>query len=373
MKKHLIAAAVAAAVSAPAMAQVTVYGLFDVGYGTTTASASGAKQKQNQVGGRDSSNGNGGMLGSRLGFRGEEDLGGGLKANFVYEVGINPARNGVAETTGAAAAPSGGTPFGNLRNGWVGLSGGFGAIQAGTLNTQVKDIYDSFDPGGGNNFVGTAFGLYSTGREYGAIRYISPNINGLVLRASITPSESNSTNAGGKSDKGTSISARFTQGKLDVAAGRDTRKNVTLTANSNVVDILNAEIARADAGTNTDKITQDVVGASYDFGMAKVSVIHSNVKISDTTAGDNGKAKSTLLGASVPLGAATLFASVTTGDLEDTGAKTHDLSAYQVGVMYSLSKRTQMYGIASQVKADDVGAAVDPKVKQMQVGLIHRF
>ena len=75
MKKHLIAAAVAAAVAVPAVAQVTVYGLFDAAYTdikTTTAAAVTTKTNDYVDSGR--------MSGSRLCFRGAEDLGGGLKA-----------------------------------------------------------------------------------------------------------------------------------------------------------------------------------------------------------------------------------------------------------------------------------------------------
>ena len=103
MKKHLIAAAVAAAVTGPVVAQVTVYGLLDGGYGTYKAKAGTASYKNTIVGGFDSANGEGWISGSRLGFRGSEDLGGGLKANFVLEVGIQysdaPTRTNVDAVT----------------------------------------------------------------------------------------------------------------------------------------------------------------------------------------------------------------------------------------------------------------------------------
>ncbi|MDO9203061.1 MAG: porin, partial [Hydrogenophaga sp.] len=112
MKKSLIALAVLAA-SGAAMAQssVTLYGIADVvihkDKGASAALASG------------------GVSGSRLGFKGTEDLGGGLKANFVLEQGLQldtgAIGDGTAKTAGQAFS----------RQSYVGLSGGFGEVKLG--------------------------------------------------------------------------------------------------------------------------------------------------------------------------------------------------------------------------------------------------
>ena len=115
MKKSLVALAVFA-VSGGAMAQssVTLYGVADAWIGqTSTTNAAGTKLKQNKI---DS----GGFNGSRLGFKGTEDLGGGLKAVFTAEDGYDIS-------TGTSL--QGGALFG--RQAFVGLAGGFGQVTLG--------------------------------------------------------------------------------------------------------------------------------------------------------------------------------------------------------------------------------------------------
>jgi predicted porin len=92
MKKLLIATAALAMVAGTVQAQssVTVYGLLDMGYAAqqtkaTNTTNAGITTKTQAIGASE------GLAASRLGFRGTEDLGGGLKADFVYELGINIA------------------------------------------------------------------------------------------------------------------------------------------------------------------------------------------------------------------------------------------------------------------------------------------
>ena len=117
MKKSLIALAVLAA-SGAAMAQssVTLYGVADAGV--------------TYLNGADNWSGvtSGNNLTSRLGFRGTEDLGGGLKANFVLEGGFN-LDNGDGASGYAGAKAGEGFQF--KRRSTVGLSGGFGEVRMG--------------------------------------------------------------------------------------------------------------------------------------------------------------------------------------------------------------------------------------------------
>ena len=118
MKKTLIAlAAVAATGAAFAQSSVTLYGVADVAVGKTNNAGLGlTSDKFQAIASNVLNNGN-----SRFGLKGSEDLGGGLKANFNYEGGINIA-NGAGNT-------SGGQLF--SRAAWVSLSGGFGELRAG--------------------------------------------------------------------------------------------------------------------------------------------------------------------------------------------------------------------------------------------------
>ncbi|MEN9764444.1 MAG: hypothetical protein RL397_399, partial [Pseudomonadota bacterium] len=136
MKKHLIAAAVAGAFAVPAMAQVTVYGILDVGYKSTETTSVSSVNVTTKT--ESSSFGNSGQQsGSRLGFSGTEDLGGGMKAGFVYELGMDPTE---ANYGGTSA-------FGANRQGFVSLSGGFGEIRLGRQYTGHFAVNAAHDAG----------------------------------------------------------------------------------------------------------------------------------------------------------------------------------------------------------------------------------
>jgi len=107
MKKSLFALAAVGAFTGAAQAQssVTVYGLIDIGYmgsttvqrgvgvnGTNANQIPSLTQQVNGIGG-------GGQSTSRLGFRGTEDLGGGLSAFFTLETALNESANGLFPTS----------------------------------------------------------------------------------------------------------------------------------------------------------------------------------------------------------------------------------------------------------------------------------
>ena len=142
MKKTLIAlAAVAATGAAMAQSSVTIYGVVDVGF--TSVNNSGVGSTDNT--GLTSSN----MTTNRLGFRGTEDLGGGLKANFQVETSL------------AADAPAA-SSIGD-RGAWVGLSGGFGEIRLG------REYSTTFWSG----FLFSPFGTGGVGNGYGFIQRLA--------------------------------------------------------------------------------------------------------------------------------------------------------------------------------------------------------
>jgi len=141
MKKSLFAVAAATAFTGAAQAQssVTVYGILDVGYTggsatTNSRSTANAGSTSKQSVSRIS---NSMESGSRLGFRGNEDLGGGTSAQFTFEVGIQPAGNAGSNPDGAAAGATGaGTWNPNVRQAFVGISQkGMGQVRVGTQNS----------------------------------------------------------------------------------------------------------------------------------------------------------------------------------------------------------------------------------------------
>jgi len=184
MNKKILAIAVAGALVAPfaAQADATVYGIVhnsidkvDQGQqagGTTTSVTAATRPSDNwQVNDR----------ASRVGVKGSEDLGGGLKAIYQLEWQVD-----TADANGAGSNIS-------SRNQFVGLAGGWGTFLFGRHDTPYKVA------GSADVFGDTAADAQATGgiigrggwdkRANNAIAYISPSMNGLTLAAAVIPGE----------------------------------------------------------------------------------------------------------------------------------------------------------------------------------------
>ena len=153
MKKSLIALAALAAVgAASAQSSVTLYGLIDVGYGSHETTSRDGTGKIKTQGVMDGAN-----AGNRIGFRGTEDLGGGLKANFVIEQGLNVTGGNLfvqrAATAGhqidgfassgtatALSGSAGAFSAGTNRQSYVGLSSGMGTFNIGYQYTALYEL-----------------------------------------------------------------------------------------------------------------------------------------------------------------------------------------------------------------------------------------
>ncbi|MDR1276983.1 MAG: porin [Candidatus Accumulibacter sp.] len=177
MQKKLIALAVAGLVSGAAFAQtnVTIYGAADATL--ELVQAKGAEISAQNVDRFSRVNSNS----SILGFRGSEDLGGGLKAIFQFETGITHDQSG-ASTFG--------------RDTFVGLQGGFGQIKAGLITGPARSLGAAVDLTvgatgigantpmlgklGGN--AGAAFSYWDT-RRSNAVQYVTPKFGGFEVRA----------------------------------------------------------------------------------------------------------------------------------------------------------------------------------------------
>ncbi len=413
MKKSLIALAALSAFGTAAQAQssVTVYGLIDAGYATSSIDhGAGAETNQKVVGGLHSGNGTGTLSGSRLGFRGTEDLGGGLKANFVLETGINYS-NGQAVTTSPSsndAALSNSAMFANVRQGWAGLSGNFGDVRIGTHNSLAKDQSESIDPNSGVTLTGY---FYQTGlavtRPANSVTYFSPRMSGFQLQAQMDEGESTTSASSGKDNSAVSFALNYAAGNLTATAWQEDRKKQTVvgTSGNRLVSLSSGSVvapyaagaadtyafASSAAGTTDaasmgaqtvttgaanviDKVTQTGFGATYNFGFAKAAVMTTTLKFKDATADDNGEIKTNLLGIDVPVNAKVrVRGSISTGKIVDNGTKTYDLDGYQLVAMYDLSKRSHLYAAIGQSKFDSPTANSDVKINQTGVGLRTTF
>jgi predicted porin len=352
MKKTLIAlAAVAATGAAFAQSTVTLYGIADIGYATTTSKSTAGvttAKTNGMVSGVQS--------GSRWGVRGTEDLGGGLKANFNFESAI-----GANDGTGNNA-------FG--RRSVVELEGGFGKVGLG------RDYTPSFSLIGGTDVTGTdaatTSDLYPAGvRADNMFMYTSPSFGGVVAKAGLV-SQKSGTPADPAKTNGVDVSVSYSAGPLMVGAGFGNSKvntsAVAAVAPVTATSTVNGVLGSAAVAATQTKNSHTVIGATYDLGVAKLFANQINYKNKST----NAKSAETNLGVSAPMGAVTLMAGVgMDNDKSAAGAKSK-ATDYMLGANYSLSKRTNAY---ARYDVDQTPAVSGTKAKKtaLNVGVRHTF
>lgn len=358
MKKSLLALAVLAA-SGAAMAQssVTLYGVADAG----VTYVNGDKNWSGVTSGNN--------LTSRIGFRGVEDLGGGLKANFRLEAGLN-LDNGDGASGYAGAKAGDGLAF--KRQSTVGLEGGFGEVRLGRELTAAYNAtarYDVFGSvglgqsrlwadGGVVDGSANAAAVTTNQRVSNAVTYVSPNFSGFKAAVNYGFGEV----AGANSDSqylGAGLT--YDNGPLSVGLG----------------------LERLNKGANsvaTGKINVWSLGGSYDLGVAKILAGYRESKV-DLVAGDN-KRKGYMLAVTAPVGPGLVRAAYNRYENNNVGVKVK-ADQFAVGYVYGLSKRTSVYGTYAYLKNKD-GAQVwnlgtpatlkDNGAQQgFQVGVSHSF
>ena len=325
MKKSLIAlAALATAGFASAQSSVTVFGVVDTGYQYV-------KREVNNASDLNVSRLASGMnKTSRLGFRGVEDLGNGLKANFWLEMGIAVDNGSTASTNifvnnqPGTAAGAGGLVFN--RRATVGLSGGFGEVRVGRDSVVGLLTQESFDPFDANGVgsqrqvvyanavqAGTNVTAVSSVRASNMINYFSPNIAGFTADVGYAFNENPSTPSLGR-ENGRLVTARlgYTLGKF------------------------NAKLGGTQIENTAGDFQEYTVGASYDFGIVKPALAFHSNKI-------KGVNKTDVIMASLtaPVGPGLIRAAYSRADQKSGGD--NDGSIFAVGYIYNLSKRTQLY------------------------------
>ena len=198
-KQQLVALAIAAAVSAPAFADtanVTIYGIASASVDSTN----NGEVRTNKV----SSNA------TRIGFKGVEDLGNGLKALWQVESQIN-----IDDSTGNTFAS---------RNSFVGLaSDDVGTIELGRNDTPYKTATRRLDLfadtlGDNRSLLGSVAGRSALvafdGRENNSVNYISPTFSGITLSAAYVASAETATTSADKKGNLWSLAGQY-EGKFD--------------------------------------------------------------------------------------------------------------------------------------------------------------
>ena len=341
MKKTLTAfAALAVCGLACAQSSVTLFGVVDAGltYQSTTSrdTTTGASVKQSKT-----SLGNSGYNSSRIGFRGTEDLGGGLAASFWLEAPITNDDGATGISTFA-------------RRSTVSLSGGFGELRLGRDYTPTFWNDTVFDPfgtnGSGTNVISTVSGNTTLNnanyvRASNSIGYfLPPNLGGFYGQFQYAlhenaSTDATSTTAASSSSAGRYVGGRFgyANGPLDVALGVGRSTVVDTTALQRSVQTIN-------------------LGASYDFGPVKLFGELSNVKnkfhyaaVADTHDSYNGY----LIGATVPVGAGLIRVAYSQVRYNEgvAGITGEDPLArkFAIGYVHNLSKRTALYATVARV------------------------
>ncbi|MFO1337916.1 MAG: porin [Burkholderiaceae bacterium] len=315
MKKQFALGLIAAACATGAFAQssVTVYGRLNV---TVESTKLGDADRQGEV--KDNS--------SRIGFKGTEDLGGGMKAGFQIEHGFN-ADTGTARST----------TFWN-RQSEVNLSGAFGTVRLGAWTPDsyfaTSDYIGMHNHETGDSSDAFYAGTFTYANKVG---YVSPSLGGLVIHAAVA--EGNTT-----IKKDYDLALDYDRGPLHLGLGFEKR----------------------------DDLKQFAVRALYEFGAFTLGGL---VQRDNDFYGAGSRTYFRLSGM-YAFGANELHLNVGhAGAYGDEPAATNgSANQWTVAYNYNLSKRTKVYGYYTKVQGDDAARYVGADgFDAFAVGIRHNF
>ena len=297
-----LAAAALLAVAAPAMAQssVTLFGVIDL---AARSVDNGATQRQLAASGLNS---------SRLGFRGTEDLGGGLKANFWLEGAITADDGNAAGQTWQRRAT-------------VGLQGGFGEVRFGRQKNPTGLNWEQLDPFGDTGMGASGRLQQSTGlipaggaynsfsRSSNSISYDTPGTTGFFGAALVAAGEG-------------ALGNKYTGGRVGYRAGP--LLAVVAYGKTQVTGNIDAKMLN--------------FGATYDFKVVKLFGMYNTTEVGAA------EQKNYLVGVSAPVGPVTMRASYQKMDGQGS-INNRSAQHASVGGDYALSRRTALYANYSKI------------------------
>jgi predicted porin len=300
MQRKLLAAALFATLPLAASAQssVVVYGVADLAV---------AKEDTGAPGGRRTAVNSGNQSSSRLGFRGTEDLGNGMKALFNIEAGVSM-------DTGAADASFWG------RRAVVGLQGNFGTVTVGREYSPIADIAKEADVFG-QGFYGSNLNAFGTNRLTrrlsNSVNYKSPVFSGFKVSAAYSAGEQ-ASNAPASADL-LGLGVEFNYAGFYAGAGYHQFERVA---------------------ASDDK--EMILGGGYKMGSWDFKLMYAEADPS----GANNEFEQMQAGVAYTMGANKFFFNYQQNELE-TGAKGN---GWALAYTYSLSKRTNLYASYSTVR-----------------------
>lgn len=305
-RSALLSAVVLASFSAWAQSSVTMYGLVDMGFVRESGGVDGANV--NKISG-------GVSAGSRIGFKGSEDLGAGMSAFFQLEMGL-------LSDTGALA--QGGLGFG--RQSVVGLKTQWGTVTLGRQYTPVALIQVETDPfvtglaGDSANMI-SAGGAGGNNRMDNTVRYTLNAKNGFSADVVYGFDESTASAHANRQYGG---ALGYVSGPAYIKLGYHNVQNAQ--GNSGWLSFLGAKY---ELGFGTAHFNYVVNKGSAVFGLL------------------NPNSRDLMLGLSVPYGSGKFMASYIRKD--DKTASNYDANQIALGYMHSLSKRTQLYSSIARI------------------------
>ena len=414
MKKSLLAVAAMGAFASAAQAQssVTVYGLLDVGYvGYNTRVATGSVVNKTTGNAFSTS----AESTSRLGFKGTEDLGGGNSAFFTLELGVTPNSAQAISTSGT-----------QNRQAFVGLKkNGVGQFALGTQYTVVHNAVSATDPGQANNISGNLVypaiteGTGGTENSTGAAYTVRTNnqlslssetfagfkanamlvMNNKNQNETVTTSGTITTTTGGLNNQnGWGLGLNYTLNKFYATANYQalTSKQSAQTVNTAGTTWATYYVAGAPAtgyaggasapGTNVQD-NQWYLAATYDFGILKAYAQYINRKVSAQQNNSYYLSRSAeQIGVrSFITPTVEAWVSGGLGRYTGYGSNAANMTGWQIGSNYWLSKRTNFYAIYGQTGTSNVStpttingstANVNPastNISNYAIGVRHTF
>jgi len=360
MDKKILSAAIIAVMAAPvaAVAEVTLYGQVHMSAGavddsyddSTDALLYGEDNMQVR------------SHASRLGVKGSEDLGGGLKANFMLEYGVNPDSNDPNDDGDDTSGMS-------RRNQWVGLSGdSWGEVRVGRHDTPLKWAQGSFD-----QFNDTDADIENTTlgeqRIDNVLAYISPSFSGFSFIGAMAPGEATNCDENDLCYDGVvnNIASDKT-GIADIYSLAGIYSNGPFFASLAYNDF----DAIQDSGT-LDNLTRAV--ATYQFGDLQVGGLYEAGEFD----GNNSDTGVWGLSGKYSFGAVDLKGQYMDGTYENglglpVNPADQEVTQWTLGADYNFSKRTVAYFMYTSAEDDNNSdLAGDRDYDFTGVGMIHKF
>jgi predicted porin len=318
MKKTLVLLyAMGLAGAACAQSSVTIFGIVDATLSRGTGSISNRTSMTR-----------GGYYSNRIGFRGVEDLGGGMSAGFWLEAGLNPddgtgvVSNTNNQASGTPASIGGAQGLTFSRRATVSLAGAWGELRLGRdytpqyFNLLNGDPFYNTGVGASINSTAAITGVTEV-RASNSVVYFTPKFGGFVVHVDHYLGENPSGTATSNDGTGTGIRVSYDNGPLS------------------------GGLAFSRTAYAAGDVKQNNVNLNYDFGVVKVLATYNSDR--------NGtiSAKGYDVGAVVPVGVGNLKAAFSRQRTDAVGNPT--AKKFALGYDYSLSKRTILYATLARV------------------------